>query len=342
MNICGVSFKPTNVEPRKEYVNNDKVLEHYAIIPTVSIPSVAGLSADEQNIYLAVVRNTVLMFAEDYKYESTVVSVDINGMEFQASGTVPLNYGWTKIEELEEPEDEQPKLPPFSEGETVLFNPNSEEGVTKEPARLTEAKLGGKGGVMDKLNLGTPATRSGIIKTLIDREYIRVEKTKLYPTEKGILLYENTKDTLLGKPEMTQKWEEALAKIGKDKADCKKGQEVFLKNIREFCGKTAEALKCKGISDEQAHHVKQAGEKYIGLYTVTESPKAYNVKSAAGAFPIWKTVSGKKLTEAHVKQLLEKGRTGLIKGFKSKKGKSFDAHLVLCEGKVTFEFANKK
>jgi len=81
------------------------------------------------------------MFAEDYKYESTVVSIDINGMEFQASGTVPLNYGWTKIEEFEETEDEQTKLPPFSVGEAVEFTPNSEEGVTKEPARLTEAQV---------------------------------------------------------------------------------------------------------------------------------------------------------------------------------------------------------
>jgi len=330
MAAAGVSFKKANMEPRKEYVNNDKVLEHYAIIPTVSIPEVGALPEEEQNIYLAVVRNTILMFAEDYIYETTIVVVDRNGMAFTAKGNVPVVPGWTQIEELEEKDEKTDKLPAFMEGEEILFIPKIEKDVTKPPVRLTEAKLGGKGGIMDKLSLGTPATRASIIKTLIDRGYVRVEKTKLFPTEKGILLYDNTKDTLLGKPEMTQQWEGFLVNIGKDKVGPEARQKKFLGNIHAFCRDAGEKLK--------ASHARQAVTRQISGYVVEETGGAYNVKAGQTSFVIWKTIAGKNITEVYVKQLLEKGRTSLISGFKSKTGKDFKAYLVLADNKVEMEF----
>ncbi|MFE7152221.1 DNA topoisomerase, partial [Heyndrickxia sporothermodurans] len=234
--IINVSFENKNLNPRKEYVNNEKVLEHYAIIPTEKIPELSTLNTAQRNIYEAVVRNTILMFAEDYSYESTIVKININGMEFETKGNVPKSLGWTKIEiiENEKEKEEIVLLPPFIEGEEVIFVPEMEKGKTKPPTRLTEASLGGKGGLMDKLGLGTPATRSSIIKTLIDREYVKVEKTKLYPTEKGILLHELTQNILLGKPEMTAKWEEYLKKIGNGEGT----QTTFLNNINNFISKT--------------------------------------------------------------------------------------------------------
>ncbi len=87
---------------------------------------------------------------------------------------------------------------------------------------------------MDRLGLGTPATRSSILKTLIDREYVKVEKTKLYPTEKGILLYDLTQNILLGSPEMTAKWEEYLKRIEAGEGS----QKTFLNNINSFISKT--------------------------------------------------------------------------------------------------------
>ncbi|WP_437834427.1 DNA topoisomerase (plasmid) [Niallia taxi] len=338
----GVSFENAHLEPRKEYVNNDKVLEHYAIIPTEKIPTLSSLDEAQRYIYQAVVRNTVLMFAEDYIYESTAVTIDINGSIFTAKGIVPKNSGWTKVEALEEDKKEEiVTLPAFVEGESVLFVPKTEEGKTKPPSRLTEASLGGKGGLMDKLGLGTPATRSSIIKTLIDREYIRVEKTKLYPTQKGLLLYDLTKNILLGSPEMTAKWEDYLKKIGTGTGT----QKVFLNNISNFISGTLNELKTRDIDTNTVQQVKDSDKQEIGSYLVKEEAKVFKCMQKGNPseqFIIFKNISGKKISISQVKQLLTKGKTGLVKGFvSSKTDKKFDAHLVLKEGKVSFEFAKK-
>lgn len=340
--LIGLSFKNGNMEPRKEYVNNAKVLEHYAIIPTEKLPNLTSLSEPQRNIYQAVVRNTLLMFADDYVYESTTVTIDMNGMAFTAKGNVPKRAGWTSVEKPEEDEKEEIlTLPEFTEGEKVLFDPKSEEGKTKPPTRLTEATLGGKGGMMDKLGLGTPATRSSIVKTLIDREYIKVEKTKLYPTEKGLLLYDLTKEILLGSPEMTAKWEEYLKKIGTGQGT----QQTFLKNINNFISGTLNELKKKEISTEKIQHVKDSGKIEMGNYLVVERQKVYecvNKSNKDDKIVIYKSISGKKVTPNQVKQLLEIGKTPVIKGFTSKAGKKFDAYLVLNDGRVSMEFPEKK
>lgn len=343
--VIGVSFKNGNMVPRKEYVNNDKVLEHYAIIPTEKIANLSVLTEEQRNIYQAVVRNTILMFAEDYTYESTAIKINVNGMEFTAKGNVVKNPGWTDIETLEVDEkdkEEMVSLPSFTEGEKVLFIPKTEEGKTKPPARLTEASLGGKGGLMDKLGLGTPATRSSIIKILIDRQYIRVEKTKLYPTEKGILLYDLTKNILLGSPEMTAKWEESLKKIGTGTGT----QKAFLNNINKFISATLNQLKKSDISTDKIEQVKNSDKYEIGNYLVKEESKVFKCSykdNPNEQFVIFRNVLGKNLTLNQVKSLLQKGKTSLIKGFTSNKtGKKFDAFLIFQDEKVKFEFPTKK
>lgn len=94
---------------------------------------------------------------------------------------------------------------------------------------------------MAKLGLGTPATRAGIIETLLAREYIRIENTKVYPTPKGYLLWDLTKnkDLLIGKPEITAQWEQALSKIAKKQYT----REEFLKNIYKYLDVTIQDLK---------------------------------------------------------------------------------------------------
>lgn len=341
--VVGITFNNANMEPRREYVNNDKVLEHYAIIPTEKIPNLSELSEAQRNVYQAVVRNSILMFTDDYIYESTTVKINVNGMEFTAKGNVPKNQGWTKVETFEEKEKENMViLPPFVEGEGIQFTPKTEEGKTKPPTRLTEASLGGKGGLLDKLGLGTPATRSSIIKTLIDREYIYVKNTKLYPTEKGILLYDLTKNILLGSPEMTAKWEEYLKKIGTGSGT----QKTFLMNINNFIASTLNDLKKNDISTDRIETVKNSNKQEIGDYLVEEEHKVYKCSKKEDPnkhFIIYKSMSGKKITVSHVKQLLKNGKTSLIKGFTSNKtGRKFDAHLIFQGEQVKFEFPSKK
>lgn len=340
-NMLGLTFENVNLEPRKEYVNDGKVLEHYAIIPTDKLPDLDSLKADERNIYEAVVKNTVLMFAPDYEFETTVIKINIDGFILKASGNVPLKLGWTNIEKPEEEKEDEVLLPDFIKGEKIILDPKNEKGKTKPPKRLTESSLGARGGLMDKLGLGTPATRSSIIQTLINREYVRVEKTKLYPTEKGLLLHEMTKGILLGKPEMTATWEKYLEKIGKGEGK----QEVFLDKINLFIDKTLNDLKELNIDSKQISNVKTANQVIIGDYTISSEAKVYKCVSndENEKFIIFKKVAGKAITESILKQLLEKGRTTKkLKGFISSKNNKFDAFLVLKEGKVSFDFGNKE
>ncbi len=344
--LLGVNFENKNLEPRKEFVNNAKVLEHYAVIPTVKIPNLNNLEESQRNIYEAVVRNTILMFADNYVYESTAVKLKINDLTFTAKGNVPKILGWTKIESIDRTKEKDSNditLPNFTEGETVIFSPQTEKGKTTPPSRLTEASLGGKGGMMDKLGLGTPATRSSIIKTLIDRQYMTVDKTKLYPTEKGLLLYDLTKDILLGSPEMTAKWEIYLKKIGEGSGT----QEVFLKNIKTFIEKTLIKLKEQGIKSELVTQVVNSNSIEIGNYIVKEENKVYKCTEKSNPqtqFIIFKNISGKNITLTTVKQLLVKGKTSLIKGFIStkNKGSKYDAYLILKDQKVKLEFPKRK
>ncbi|HFN2520036.1 TPA: DNA topoisomerase, partial [Enterococcus faecium] len=87
--VLGISIDTPCLEPKKRFVDNDKVLEHYALIPTMDIPDIANLTLDEKNIYEIVTRRACLMFAEPYKYENTKVTLDVNGLEFTTSGNVP-------------------------------------------------------------------------------------------------------------------------------------------------------------------------------------------------------------------------------------------------------------
>lgn len=335
--LLGVTFSNGNLKPRSRYVNNKKVLEHYALIPTEKIPNISELNTEQKNIYEAVVKNTILMFADDYEYESTTITIKIKDIDFMAKGKVEKELGWTKLEKINAKE-ENTILPNFIEGEDALFIPGKEKGKTKAPGRLTESSLGGKGGLMDKLGLGTPATRSSIVKTLIDRKYIHVEKTKLYPTKKGELLYDFTKDILLGSPEMTAKWEEYLKQIGEGKGT----QKNFLDNINNFIDKTLNDLKNKKINPEKIQSIKNSNKIKVGDYLVKEEKNLYRCFYKDNLhIIIFKNILGKTITKTNVKQLLKKGKTSLIKGFTSKKGKKFNAYLILHEGKIKFEFENK-
>src|SRR5699024_5682222 len=168
--------------------------------------------------------------------------------------------------------------------------------------QITEAQLVKENGVMEKLGLGTEATRSSIIETLKGREYIKNDgKTKLAPTEKGLMLYEVTQETLVGSPEMTAKWEQYLGLIGEGK----KKPDPFIQQVKSSIEPTFEKISQQSISNKQVDSIKNQNVQEIGDYTVLEKKKLYEVtpKGEDKHFPIWKNVSGKNLTKTELKQL---------------------------------------
>lgn len=98
--IAGVSFLIDSKRPNKRYVDNSKVNEHYAIVPTKSIPTerkLQGLSIEESNLYFEILKTTLAMFHSDYIYEETKVITDVNRLEFETTGNTEISKGWKEL-----------------------------------------------------------------------------------------------------------------------------------------------------------------------------------------------------------------------------------------------------
>lgn len=238
------ALRPEQIEPfnlsklpfTKRIVDDKKVTDHHAIIPTGFQPRTLG--ANEQKIFDAVVTQFIAAFYPICLKQITTVTGESNGVKFQAKGTLILEPGWTALfpkkkanKESEEKEDNQ-ALPAFEKGESGPHAPNLREGKTKPPKFFTENSLlgameaAGKWVEDDTLRealkergIGTPATRAAIIETLLRRNYIYREKKKIRATDMGRFLIALIHDPLLKSPEMTGEWEEKLKKIERKEAD---------------------------------------------------------------------------------------------------------------------------
>ena len=220
----------------KYLVNDAKVTDHHAIIPTEEQPQLYDLSGPERNIYDLVVRRFLAVLMAPYEYEEIRLTMTIGGEMFTAKGKRVLSQGWkaayNRSFQLEEDEDEQTQnLPELSQGqklkvESVALKP----GKTSPPARYTEATLLSamelpSGQVSDQnlsrileetSGLGTPATRADIIEKLFSTFYVERRGKELVPTSKGMQLVELAPEELRSAA-LTAKWEDQLADIAKGK-----------------------------------------------------------------------------------------------------------------------------
>jgi len=214
-------------------VDNTKVTDHHAIIPTGETPS--GLSTEETTVYQMVVNRFIETFSPDSGEERMQVRFTDGANTFVWKACRQISLGWKAVQKGKEAEaekkdgDEQvlPSLPNLIEGEILpLVNVEITEHKTKPKPLYTEATLlsamenAGKEiedaeskKAMTECGIGTPATRANIIETLILRDYIRRDKKAIIPTEKGLAVYEIVKDKRIANAEMTGSWELALAAI---------------------------------------------------------------------------------------------------------------------------------
>ena len=358
--LLKVSFTP-NIVPNKRYVDNKKVQEHYAIVPTKSMPTpekLAQLSIEEKHVYNEVLRVTLAMFHADYTYEETVIVTNVNGLDFHTKGKVEVTKGWQSLFLNDEQiPKEQDMLPAVEENQVIDAVLAIKEGKTTPPKPYTEGglitmmKTAGKL-VEDEADsemlkevegIGTEATRSGIIETIKKNDYIEVKKNIVTVTDKGKILCEAIAGTLLSSPAMTAKWEGYLKKIGEGTGS----QENFLKNIEKFLAVTIQEAPTKMPSQsiEQAVKVQQDAE-YVGNCPVCQGGKIAERKTFYGcsnyrsgcAFTLPKKWCEKAITVTQIKKLLTQGKTDKIKGFKSKKGSTFTATLTIADGKLKAQF----
>ncbi|EZH65212.1 hypothetical protein DH09_16335 [Bacillaceae bacterium JMAK1] len=360
MKTMGVDFEPAFLHPRKRYVDNQKVQEHYAIIPTKTIPTekrLASLRTEEQNIYKEVVLTTLAMFAPLYKFEETNVEVDLNGLRLHAKGKVDREKGWKALLSPRQ-KKEEPSLPAMEVGERVETVMKTVADETKPPSLYTEGQLiplmksAGKHvedeentAILDEVTgIGTGATRASIIETLKSRTYITVSKNQVTVTEKGKILCQAVEGNLLSKADMTAEWELFLRQIGQGE----KEGTTFIANIHQFIDQLIHnaPTSLKEVTFKKESLMQEAKSEGIGPCPLCGSPviskgRVYGCsgyRETKCKFVLPKTIAKKTLSEASAKRLLTKGSTSQLRGFKSKAGKSFRAGLTLKEGKVEFNF----
>lgn len=357
-------FEPARLSASKRYVDGSKVEEHYAIIPTKSIPSadkLAGLSLMEKNIYAEIVRSALAMFHRDYMYEETKIVTDVQGLLFKTVGKVELDRGFQELWPApKEQKKEAPPLPLVEKGEDVDAMVQIHQGTTQPPKPFTEGQLVQMMKTCGKLieddaesdilkeveGIGTEATRASIIETIKRHGYIDVQKNIVSITEKGKVLCQAIAGSLLASPIMTAKWESYLRKISAGTGT----QQAFLQNIEKFLRhliETAPQIVQTTDITAAAELAEPAVKGPIAKCPSCHQGELLEKKSFYGCsryqegckFTISKRIASKKITASQVRNLCEKGLTKPIKGFKSKKGSSFSARLKLTQEKIEFDFS---
>ena len=338
-------------------VDNAKVTDHHAIIPTGETPF--GLSTDEITIYQMAVNRFIEAFSSDSEEERMQVRFTDGANTFVWKACRQISLGWKAVQKDKEAEadkkedgDEQilSSLPSLTEEEVLpLVSAEITEHKTKPKPHYTEATLlsamenagkevkeDDKRKAMAECGIGTPATRANIIETLILRDYIRREKKSIIPTEKGLTVYEIVKDKKIANAEMTGSWELALAAIEAGKMPSDK----FSQGINSYVGTICEEL--LSLSSEQksypVYRCPKCGQQSVGIYA-----KVAKCRHETCGFHVFREVCGILLSEDNIRDLISSGRTPILKGLTSKAGKKFNARLVLGEDYTTsFEFENKK
>ncbi|HEX7318088.1 MAG TPA: DNA topoisomerase 3 [Pyrinomonadaceae bacterium] len=227
------------------HVDDKKVTDHHAVIPTKQQIKPDALSPDEKRIYDLVARRFLAAFFPDAEIERTTVVTEAEGERFITRGTVVLKAGWREVEPPgrggakaseegskksgEDDEEESAELPPLKAKDPAeVLNAEAQAKQTKAPPRYSESSLlgametAGKKVEDDELRLamkeaglGTPATRASIIETLLKREYVTREKKSLVATAKGAALIKMLPSPLLKSAELTGRWEQKLSRMAR-------------------------------------------------------------------------------------------------------------------------------
>lgn len=263
------SLLMSGVKASKNYVDNSKVSDHHAIIPTEEKGNLANLSVEEKHIYDLVVKRFLSVLLPAYEYEQTTVVVNISGETFTAKGNITKSKGWKKLYDNLKDEEDSQELPELNKGDKIkVASVNKVKKQTTPPARFNEATLLsamenpqkyvnlGKDAAKtlnETCGLGTVATRADIIEKLFNSFVIEKKGKDIYPTSKGKQLIDLVPEDLKS-PLLTAKWERQLDNIAKGKANDKK----FVNDMKSYATKLVEDVKG---GTAKFHHDNATGSK---------------------------------------------------------------------------------
>lgn len=344
---------------------------HDALVPTGQTAGIDSLSEQDRRIYELILHRCLESFSLNAIYEKGVYKFENQSIPFKTYTSTLVQIGWKKYtpkaktttEEEDEEEETLTLQLPYVQGDKVAIEKKGVKEIeSKPPAIYTPATLTadlcnlGKflqeqspevyaelQGEFDLkgLEIGTKGTRPGIIEILVNtRKYIAFEKNKYIPTELGLQFYNAIKDLQVVNVAQTARLEYQLKQVTEGKVSVTE----YYNHLTDYVKSTVAQI----FSLEST--ITATTRKGLGTCPICkrgqiiEHEKSYGCTEYKNGckFSIWKEIAHKKLTAKNVEDLLNKGKTGLIKGFKSKSGSEFEAYLVLDkEGKVNFEFKKK-
>ena len=352
--------------PLARVIDDSKVTDHHAIIPTRAEHPVEKMDTDDRRVYDMVVRRFLAAFHPEAVLENTRVETTVAEHVFRTRGRVLLVPGWRGVylagaddaepgaeSTGEEDEVDDQALPRLEQGEPSLtLEIQSLAKETKPPRRYTDASLLGAMETAGKLvddeelreamkdsGIGTPATRASIIERLIDVGYVERDGRALVATEKGLNVIRLLGEHALTSPDLTGSWEHRLGRIerGED------SREQFMRDIAGFARETVEVLDVtlKDVRIPRAN----LGPCPVCGHDIVENRKGYSCwarEDPGCGFVIWKGKAGKQLPLAVARELIATGRTARpVTGFRGRSGRSFRARLALMqseEGRWRVEF----
>lgn len=368
-------LREANPAQRGRAFDDKKVSAHTAIIPTTTAPNAAGMTTEERQVYQAIAAQYLAQFLPEKRYLAASAAFSVNGHVFTAKATKTTQDGWTVLlsgaedneAEMEDDAETTPfaalsalsttdsgvcesvtvskektkPLPLYTEA-TLLKDLQRVAKYVKDPKirQLLKDRDAGKTG--EHGGIGTPATRASMLETLQKRGFYTVEKKKLIPTELGLSFIASLPEIATA-PDMTALWHEQQHMIQQGSFSV----DEFLDALEDFIAGQVSNVDLSGMADgvpqtpsSQRPRLTAVCPKCNGAVVI--STKVYACSGCD--LKVWGEVASKKLTLPQVETLFSKGKTALLKGFKSKAGKPFDAKLVLdtATGKVSFEFENNR
>lgn len=350
--------------------NDGKVTAHTAIIPTAVKVDLAQLTDDERHVYLAIVDRYLAQFLPDRLSQHAHAEFEVAGQRFRARSKKVMQPGWAVLLAGVEPEGDEAgesqaeadgpfellaglqvgvqgrclkvdiakektkPLPLYTEATLLQDLPRLAKYVT-DP-RIKQLLLDRDKDKADEHGgIGTPATRAAMLAKLLERGFYTVEKKKLIPTPLG-LAFIGALPAIATTPDMTALWHEQQRMIEAGEMTV----DAFLDDLETFIGQQVRTLDLGSIKGEPPAPTVQVPCPMCGGQLATTTKL---IACRGCPYRLYPEVAQKQLSVEQIEQLLTKGRTGVIKGFKSREGKAFDAALRLDkDGKVEFQFASKR
>ncbi len=364
---------PVKFKDKKTIFDDSKIESHSALTPTYKIPAKGVLTEKENQVYSAIMRRFVAVFcAEECIAEKTEIKIDVGGFEeFVLKGTVILEPGWTKYDEYSKadkilpnlhvgdevnidfkPKEKETTPPKHYTIETLnnyLKNPFREEQNASVQASDTSAEAAADSendeedyrAIFEGLELGTEATRTGIIDNAKNSGYIELKKDIYHILPDGEYLIKALVRMKISMDKYkTSEMGRALKKVYHGKMSVEESVSLAEREISEVFHRPSEPPetdKDTGFFGDIVGKCPLCGKDVI-RYKNGYSCSGYK---EGCEFSVYGFLCRRVISKSNMQMLLETGRSSKIKGFISKNGKSFDAYLKLEEGKVIFDFGKE-